>query len=138
MAMPSKTRDRATRALSVPLLRFFGAKLVDGKDPSAGLTFVAGDQTVNAVDYLHGGAISTVLDVAAWLSVLVELDDNEEAITHNIFVSYLNAVKGNTPLRATATVVRRSKRLAFVAAELRDPDRLVATAQVTKTIVIGR
>jgi acyl-coenzyme A thioesterase PaaI-like protein len=34
-------------------------------------------------------------------------------------------------------VLRRGKRLAFVAAELRDRDRLVATAQVTKSVVSG-
>jgi uncharacterized protein (TIGR00369 family) len=135
--MASKTRERANTALGVPLLQFLGAELVEERDPAAGLTFVASDQTVNAVDYLHGGIISTVLDVAAWLSVLSELDDNEEAITHNLFVAYLSAVKGNTRLTATGTVVRRSRRLAFATAELRDDDRLVATAQVTKSIVSG-
>jgi uncharacterized protein (TIGR00369 family) len=135
--MPSKTRERADTALGVPLLRFLGAELLDGDDPSAGLAVVAGDQSVNAVDYLHGGAISTVLDVAAWLSVLPELGDDEEAITHNLFVSYLTAVKESTPLVPTARVVRRSRRLAFAAAELRDGERLVATAQVTKSIVPG-
>jgi uncharacterized protein (TIGR00369 family) len=136
--MSSKTRERANTALGVPLLHFLGAELIDEADPAAGLTFVASDQTVNAVDYLHGGVISTVLDLAAWLAVVAELDDDEEAITHNLSVSYLTAVKGRAPLTATGTVVRRSKRLAFATAELRDDERLIATAQVTKSIVSGR
>jgi uncharacterized protein (TIGR00369 family) len=128
-------RARSEAAIGTPLLRFLGAELVDEGDPASGISLLAGEQSVNAVDYLHGGAISTVLDVAAYLSLLPDLGDDEEAITHNLFVSYLAAVKGSAQLTATATVVRRSRRLAFVTAELRDRTRLVATAQVTKSIV---
>jgi uncharacterized protein (TIGR00369 family) len=109
--------------------------LIDEDDPEAGISLVAGNHSVNAVDYLHGGAISTVLDVAAYLAVLAELSEEEEAITHNLFVSYLAAVKGSAQLSARGTLIRRSRRLAFVASELREEDRLVATAQVTKSIV---
>jgi len=135
--MSTKTRGRAGAALGVPLLRFLGANLVDDEDPAAGIVLVAGDQSVNAVDFLHGGAISTILDVAAYLSLLPDLDDEEEAITHALFVSYLAAVKGTTRLVATGSVLRRSNRLAFVASELRDQEVLVATAQVTKSVVSG-
>jgi len=136
--MATKADARARAALGVPLLRFLGASLVDDEDPAAGIALVAGEQSVNAVDFLHGGAISTILDVAAYLSLLHDLDDDEEAITHALFVSYLTAVEGEAHLVATGRVVRRSKRLAFVNSELRDQDRLVATAQVTKSVVSGR
>lgn len=76
------TRDRAEAALQVPLLDFLGARLADDADPAAGLFFVSGEQSRNAVGFLHGGIISTALDVAGYLAVLPELDDDEEAITH--------------------------------------------------------
>lgn len=136
--MSAETSARAAAALDVPLLSFLGASLLDADNPAAGIAFVAGEHSVNAVDFLHGGAISTILDVAAYLSLLPDLDDEEEAITHALFVSYLAAVKGATSLVASGRVLRRGKRLAFVAAELRDRDRLVATAQVTKSVVSGR
>jgi len=116
-------------------LGFLGVELVDEEAPTAGISMPAGERTVNAVGYLHGGAISTVLDVAAYLSLLPELGDDEEAVTHNLSVSYLEAVKGSTRLTAIGSVVRHSRRLAFVTAELRDQADLVATAQVTKSIV---
>lgn len=133
--MPNDQRGRADAAISTPLLRFLGAEFVDAETPAAGISLLVGKQSVNAIDYLHGGAISTVLDVAAYLSLIPELGDDEEAVTHNLFVTYLAAVKGSTELTATGTVIRRSRRLAFVSAELGDPPRLVATAQVTKSIV---
>jgi uncharacterized protein (TIGR00369 family) len=108
---------------------------VDDQDPAAGIALVVGKGSVNAVDFLHGGAISTVLDVAAYLSLLPDLKDDEEAITHALFVSYVAAVSESTHLVATGSVIRRTRRLAFVISELRDRDRLVATAQVTKSIV---
>jgi uncharacterized protein (TIGR00369 family) len=136
--MPAETRARAAAALDVPLLGFLGASLLDEEDPAEGIALVTGEHNVNAVDFLHGGAISTILDVAAYLSLLPELNEEEEAITHALFVSYLAAVKGETRLVACGRVLRRSKRLAFVTSELRDQDRLVATAQVTKSVVSGR
>ena len=136
--MSAETPGRAAAALDVPLLSFLGASLLDEENPAAGIAFVAGEHSVNAVDFLRGGAISAILDVAAYLSLLPDLDDEEEAITHALFVSYLAAVKVATSLVASGRVLRRGKRLAFVAAELRDRDRLVATAQVTKSVVSGR
>jgi uncharacterized protein (TIGR00369 family) len=129
--------DRGHAALNVPLLRFLGAEPVDSNHPAAGVSLVAGHQSLNAVDYLHGGVISTILDVAAYLSLLPDLADDEEAITHNLFVSYLSSLKAGASLTATGRVVHRGRRLAFVTSELREQARMIATAQVTKSIVAG-
>jgi uncharacterized protein (TIGR00369 family) len=130
------TQDkRFQRALAVPLLRFLKAEPADAKDPTSGVNIEVTPDNVNAVNTLHGGAIATVLDVAAYLALLPELGDNEEAITHALFVNYLSAGAIGDPLRATARVVRKGGRIAFVASELRAGDRLIATAQVTKSVL---
>jgi uncharacterized protein (TIGR00369 family) len=126
-------RERAERALDVPLLSFLGTSLLDPNEPTAGLRFELGPNVLNAVDILHGGVISTVLDLAAYLAVLSELDEDEEATTHGLAVQFVARAK-LPPLRATGRVVRRTRQLAFVSAELRDPERLVAAAQVTKSV----
>jgi uncharacterized protein (TIGR00369 family) len=133
--MGSRTQERFDRATSVPLLRFLGVDPVDPADPAAGLEFTVTDAAVNAVDALHGGAISTVLDVAAYLALLPRLEEGEEAITHALFVSYLRRAAVGDALRASGSVVRRGRQLAFVAAELRADERLLAAAQFTKSIV---
>jgi uncharacterized protein (TIGR00369 family) len=126
---------RFQRALAVPLLRFLGAEPADAEDPTSGINIEVTPDNVNAVNAFHGGAIATVLDVAAYLALLPELGENEEAITHALFVNYLSAgAIGDCP-RATARVVRKGRRIAFVASELRAGERLIATAQVTKSVL---
>jgi uncharacterized protein (TIGR00369 family) len=126
---------RFQSALAVPLLRFLHAEPADAEDPTSGIKIKVTPDNVNAVNALHGGAIATVLDVAAYLALLPELGDNEEAITHALFVNYLSAGAIGDPLTATARVVRKGGRVAFVASELRAGDRLIATAQVTKSVL---
>jgi acyl-CoA thioesterase len=126
--------ERLRRALGVPLLRFLGVSAVDEADPAAGLSFVVGAESLNAAGTLHGGTIATVLDVVAYLVLLAQLEDGEEATTHTFAASYVSAAGGGDRVEAHATVLRRSAHLAFVAAELRAGSGLLASALVTKSI----
>jgi uncharacterized protein (TIGR00369 family) len=127
-------RARSDRALSVPLLRFLGASLADGSDGFWSIDLQRGANSLNAVDSLHGGVIATVLDVAAYLAVLPQLTAAEEAVTIAFSASYLAAAEGDELLRATGSFIRRTRHLAFAAAELRCQDRLLALATVTKVV----
>lgn len=121
-------------ALDVPLLQFLGVSAVDDRDPAAGIELAQTPKALNAVDALHGGAIATVLDVAAYLALLPQLADDEEAVTHMVSLSYLARPNAETKLKATGEVLRRGRRLAFVTAALSCDGRLLATASVTKSI----
>ena len=122
-------------ALSVPLLRLLGADLIDPKNPAAGTTIRVTDNALNAVDTLHAGAIATLLEITAYLALLPNLAGHEEAATHAFSASYLRAGHPGDELRCTAKVIRRSRRLAFVSAELSGGGELLATATVTKSIL---
>jgi acyl-coenzyme A thioesterase PaaI-like protein len=89
---------------------------------------------MNAVDAPHAGAISTILEIAAYLALLPDLTFEEDAVGHALFVSYLSRAEGSQPLAAGGQVLRRTRRLAFVAAELTQDGRVLATAHVTKSI----
>jgi uncharacterized protein (TIGR00369 family) len=128
---------RMSLALEVPLLRFLGVSPVDDLDPAAGVEFSQSAQALNAVDALHGGAISTVLDVAAYLALLPQLADDEEAATHMVSLSYLARAETGAQLVATAEILRRGRNLAFLAATLSSGGRLLAAANVTKSILAG-
>jgi len=132
--MSDRRVERLRRALDVPLLRFLGASAIDEADPAAGLSFVVGAESLNAAAALHGGAIATVLDVVAYLTLLPRLEDSEEAITHAFSASYISGAAIGDRIEAHATVLRRSARLGFVAAEIRADSTLLATALVTKSI----
>jgi uncharacterized protein (TIGR00369 family) len=127
--------DRALRALEPPLLTFLAARPVDRSRPEAGLAIKVTDEALNASGALHGGVISTLLDVAAYMALAPELGDDEEAITHALFVSYQRGVSRGEAVVVRGQLTRRTRRLAFVTSELRNDRELIASAQITKSIV---
>ena len=130
----NRLRQRTAFALSVPLLQFLGISLVDEGEPMSGLSLMPQGNALNALGGPHAGALSTVLEVAAYLALLPQLADGEEAITHQISASYLARAEGGAALIAKGDVLRRTRHLAFVSTSLRQEDRLLAMAQVTKSI----
>ena len=130
----NETAERARQVTEVPLLRFLGATLA-GDEDARSLVLDWHPNVLNAADALHGGVIATVLDLAAYLAVLPALSGDEEAVTHGFTASYLAVASPGESLRACGTVLRRSRRLAFLQSELRSDDALLAVATVTKSIV---
>jgi uncharacterized protein (TIGR00369 family) len=128
---------RSRQAIDVPLLRFLGAELVDGHGRGHAVSVPLTDNAVNAIGAPHGGVIATLLETAAYLALAPQMSSEENAITHAFAASYLAAPESRADLLATGALLRRSRRLAFVFAELRSQEELLATATVTKSIVRG-
>ena len=128
------TVQRLANALAVPLLRFLGVSAVDPKNPRAGVSMSPTQNVMNAVDVPHAGALSTILEIAAYLALLPDLSPAEDAVSHALFVSYIARSKGATPLFASGQLVRRTRGLAFVTADVHQGGRLLAKANVTKSI----
>jgi uncharacterized protein (TIGR00369 family) len=130
----SEVRKRAAFALAVPLLEFLKVSPVEEENPAAGLSLAPKGNALNALGAPHAGALSTVLELAAYLAVLPELEAHEEAVTHQFSASYLARAGGEAALIAKGEVLRRTRKLAFVSVRLHQGERLLATAQVTKSI----
>jgi uncharacterized protein (TIGR00369 family) len=125
---------RSQSALAVPLLQFLQASLVDRVDGRWSIGFPPSPNALNAVDALHGGVIATVLEVAAYLAVVPHLSTEEEAVTIAFAASYIAGARSGEQLRASGSLIRRTRGLAFVGAELRSDSGLLACANVTKAI----
>jgi uncharacterized protein (TIGR00369 family) len=135
---PVPSRDSAARVqavLDIPLHRFVGLDLLDPADPSTGIWFPVGPSAQNQVGLLHGGVVTALLDVAAYLALLPRLGDDEHAVTHDQAVSLLRPVSADRRVEVRGTVLRRGRAVAFLRAEATVDGILVATAQVTKTVV---
>lgn len=128
----TRTEERARQVTEVPLLRFLGARL---RFSEGALVLPWSAQVENAAGALHGGVISSVLDLAAYLATLPHLRDDEEAVTHALNISYLAAAPPGAGLRADGALLRRGRRIAFARGELRADGQLVAVGNVTKSIV---
>ena len=135
--MPSETETaaRVDAVLDIPLNRFLGVRLRDPADPAAGLWFPVGPSAQNQAGVLHGGVVTTLLDTASYLALLPRLSDTEHAVTHDQTVSLLRPVAADARVDVTATVLRRGRAVAFMRAEAVVDGELVATAQVTKSVV---
>jgi uncharacterized protein (TIGR00369 family) len=135
--VPSETETaaRVAAVLDIPLNRFLGVRLRDPADPAAGLWFPVGASAQNQAGVLHGGVVTTLLDTASYLALLPRLADTEHAVTHDQTVSLLRPVAADARVDVTATVLRRGRGVAFMRAEAVVDAELVATAQVTKSVV---
>jgi uncharacterized protein (TIGR00369 family) len=126
---------RVRAVLDIPLHRFVGVELLDPADPPAGLWFPVGLSAQNQVRLLHGGVVTALLDVAAYLALLPHLAPAEHAVTHDQAVSLLRPVSADRRVEVRGTVLRRGRAVAFLRADATVDGTLVATASVTKTVV---
>jgi acyl-coenzyme A thioesterase PaaI-like protein len=79
--------------------------------------------------------VTALLDVAAYLALLPHLTDQEHAVTHDQSVSLLRPVSAGRRVEVRGSVLRRGRAVAFLRAEATVDGVLVATGQVTKTVV---
>ncbi len=132
--MPSRDA-RVQAVLDIPLHRFVGMELLDPADPPAGIWFPVGPAAQNQVRLLHGGVVTALLDVAGYLALMPHLTDDEHAVTHDQSVSLLRPVPADRRVELRGTVLRRGRAVAFLRADATVEGTMVATAQLTKTVV---
>ncbi len=135
MPSPEVLTTRVQAVLDIPLHRFLGMRLRDPADPPAGVWFPVDGPAQNQAALLHGGVVYTLLDVAAFLALLPQLSDAEHAVTHDLTASLLRPVRAGARVDVTGSVLRRGRSVAFLRAEASVDGVVVASGQVTKSIV---
>jgi uncharacterized protein (TIGR00369 family) len=123
------------RILEVPLHRALDVRFADPDDPTLGLLLPVAGLAVNPQRVLHGGLVPTLLDVAAYLTVVPHLEPGTNAVTHTTQASLVRAVPEGATVRFIGHLDRIGRTLAFCGARAYDGDRLVATGTLVKSIV---
>lgn len=123
---------------AAPLHRQLGVKEIRAGNGEAILEVPVSDGNINPAGVLHGGVVYTLCDVVAYCALLSELQDGEDAVTHDIHVNVMRAAKAGERVRFTGRVVRRGRSLAFVEAAAHSGENLLARAQITKSIIQAR
>jgi uncharacterized protein (TIGR00369 family) len=97
------------------------------------------DAVTTIGDMVHGGAIASLVDVAAtaacWASPAV--DPSARGTTIGLTLNYLNAGRG-TDLVATAEVIQRGRAISVCEVTVRGGDTAVARALVTYKLSGGQ
>ena len=75
-------------------------------------------------------------DVCAYSGLISALGDQEDAVTHDIHVSVLRPVKEGSEVIYKSSIVKRGRTLCFINVEARSNDKLIATARVTKSMIM--
>ena len=126
---------RIQGVLDVPLHRWLGIRLADPADPRAGIVLPVEAPALNNAGVLHGGIVSALLDVAAYVCLLPDLAPEENAVTHDATSSLMRSVREGAAVHLRASVAHRGRTVAFLRSEAQAGGRLVAVGQVTKTIL---
>ena len=83
---------------------------------------------------VHGGMVTTLLDTAMGGACWSVLGDDERFLTADLHVEFVRSARPGV-LRAEGRVVRRSRQVAFCAADLYDPaGELLASSRCTQII----
>ena len=99
-------------------------------DASDDYTFPDGD----GGSIVHGGLVGTVLDTAMGGACATVLEDGESFLTADLRVEFLRSARPGL-LRAEGRVVRKTRRVAFCAADLYDSDGAhLASARCTQVL----
>ena len=121
----------------IDFLKHIGGEIIDFGDGYAQLGFEIQSYHMQHLGVVHGGAIATLADHTGWYAVISQLDNNFTSVTIEIKINYLKPARGDI-LTATAQVLNRTKRTAFVTIEIFAKDTLVAYATGTYAIVNDR
>jgi uncharacterized protein (TIGR00369 family) len=113
-------------------LEFLGFKLIAWKQGHAKLQMAVRGEHRNTVGFLHGGVISSLLDIAGAVAGSYGNASDMVSVTVNLNCNFMTPHQGNTVI-AEGELIRTTKSLFFAQARLTDPDnnRLCATATGT-------
>ena len=128
--------DRQRAVLALPLNRHLGIIYDGTADNVAKSHFYCTPELATFGGTLHGGALSSLCEVAGFLALLPMLDDSQHAVTHDIHVSLMRAVPAAARCDLSSSVVRLGKTLAFIEVHAHVEDKLVASARITKSIIV--
>src|SRR4051794_23016154 len=105
-----------------PFANRVGLRLESIEPDEATLALDYEDDLATVADLVHGGAISTLIDVAATAAAWSTPDGSVPTggTTVSLTVEFLRAARG-VDLRAVAKVIKRGRTLCFVDIEVTDP-----------------
>lgn len=111
---------------------WLGIKLVESDEGSAVVEMTTTEDMANHSGFVHGGMISTLADSAMGRSLRTLKPGVARAMSFDLKLSFISAVKIGETLRATGHVIHAGRRTAVAECRIEGADkRLVATASGT-------
>jgi uncharacterized protein (TIGR00369 family) len=126
---------RQRDVLDIPLNRHLGIVFDGSVDGIAKSHFQSTPELATFDGQLHGGALSVLFEVAAFLALAPLLKETQHAVTHDLHVSLMRPVPTGARCDLEAHVVRSGRTLAFLEVRAYVEGKQVASARITKSII---
>ncbi len=127
--------ERQQAVLDIPLNRHLGIRYDGMRDGAAHAHFYSTPALATFGGQLHGGALSTLCEVAGFLALVPSLPADQHAVTHDLHLSLMRAVPAGARCDLSARVVRLGRTLAFIDVSAMVEGQLVASARITKSLI---
>lgn len=143
VANPYGLSDEQVAALeerfrSTPLHALLGLEFLERSDERVVVSMPVRNEAFGSTGNLHGGAIATLIDVAAASAAARSssfVPGKNTLVTADLHVRYLGRPNGDL-VRAVASVIRAGRQLVVVECKVLDPeDRVIATADFAGMVV---
>ncbi|MEO3784411.1 PaaI family thioesterase [Actinocorallia sp. B10E7] len=126
---------------NTPLHHLLALEIVEIGERHAIISMPVREEAFNSTANLHGGAIATLIDVAAGTAAARGSNfkrGEQSLVTADLHVRYLGRPHGDV-VHAHAEVIKVGRQLVIVECRVKDPeDRIVATADFSMMIVPQR
>ena len=113
-------------------LEFLGFRLVEWKDGFARLEVPVRPEHRNTVGYLHGGVISSLLDIAGAVCGSYGISNEMVSVTVNLNTTFMSPHQGSLAV-AEGEIIRATRTLFYAQSKLFDPDNNRLCAMATGT-----
>jgi uncharacterized protein (TIGR00369 family) len=122
----------------MPIHKLLGIDVVELEQGRALATMPVRPEAFNSTGNLHGGAIATLIDVAAGSAAATSptfLPGSNHLVTADLHIRYLGRPHGDS-IRAEAVILRSGRQLIVVDVRVTDPEgRLIAVADFSGMVV---
>lgn len=127
--------NKLEKIIGHPLHQFLGVNSIESVSGCGTLSIEITKDIVNPAGRFHGGVIYILCDVCAYAGLLSLIDDNVEAVTHDIQVSIMRSAKLGDVVYFNSKIIKLGKHICFIDVDVTLSEQIIASAKVTKSIL---
>ena len=127
--------ERLQKVINHPLHRHLGVTDIQSESGCGEIVLTITENAANPAGFFHGGVIYLLCDVCAYGGLLSLLDDDTEAVTHDIQVSVMQSTRTGDVVEFRSAVVKLGARICFIDVTVTSAGKVIATARITKSLL---
>lgn len=112
-----------------------GVSFLDIAESASRMTFRIREEMRTPWGTLNGGVVNSLVEIPSFVALLTALEEDESAVTNDIFLQHLRPLPGDAPYELVGTLVRRGRTMAWTDVVVTAGGKTVSLARITKTVM---